>query len=370
MRCIEVKTEPSYQVWIGPALTSQIGKLLNPIAHGHTVIVLSDMYVDPLYGEAVCSAIEDYGIEVKSIPFMVDDNSKDLALVESLLSTLTQQSVSRNDVLLALGGGLAIDVVTMAAALYLRGVKVVHMPTTLVAMVDAAIGGKADINIPEGPDMAGVNYQPEMVVADIDLLASLPEHEIRNGMGEIIKYAVIEKGTLYGRLREHIGRSHMDELERVIGDCAEIKANIISENPTSSQRGVLDLGRMPGQVIEQLTDNAIGHGEAIGLGMLIMAYGTGNTKTGDRIKALLDEYGLLTCFEWPEREFISAALFKHNTNAYYTVIIPEMIGKCEFKRVRTRELTSILKKGLSAVRPKKESSKRLLRLKNLRRARS
>ena len=222
MRCIEVQTEPSYQVWIGPALTSQIGKLLSPIVGSHSVIVLSDMYVDPLYGEAVCSAIEDYGIEVKTIPFMADENSKNLELVESLLSTLTQQSVSRNDVLLSLGGGLAIDVVTMAAALYLRGVKVVHMPTTLVAMVDAAIGGKADINIPEGRDMAGVNYQSELVVADIDLLSSLPEHEIRNGMGEIIKYAVLRKNTLYGRLREHVGRTHMDELERIIGDCAEI----------------------------------------------------------------------------------------------------------------------------------------------------
>ena len=369
MRCIEVQTEPSYQVWIGPALTSQIGKLLSPIVGSHSVIVLSDMYVDPLYGEAVCSAIEDYGIEVKTIPFMADENSKNLELVESLLSTLTQQSVSRNDVLLSLGGGLAIDVVTMAAALYLRGVKVVHMPTTLVAMVDAAIGGKADINSPEGRDMAGVNYQSELVVADIDLLSSLPEHEIRNGMGEIIKYAVLRKNTLYGRLREHVGRTHMDELERIIGDCAEIKAEIVSQHPTSSMRDVLDLGRMPGQAIEDVTDNAIGHGEAIGLGMLIMAYGTGNTKTGDRIKALLDEYGLLTSFEWPERELISTALFKKNTDAYYTIVVPEEIGKVEVKRIRTRELTGILKKGLNAVRPKKESGKRL-RLKALRRARS
>ena len=370
MKCIEVKTDPPYQIWIGPALIGEIGKLIAPIVEDHSVVILSDMYVDPLYGDAVCTAIEDFGIEVKSIPFMVDEGSKNLELVESLLRMLAQQSISRNDVILALGGGLIADVVTLTAALYLRGVKVIHVPTTLVAMLDAAIGGNADINIPEGKSMAGVCHDPSLVVADLDLLASLPDQEIKNGIGEIIKYAVIEKSDLYAKLKNHVGRTDMNDLEYIIGKCAEIKVGILAENPKSSQRGVLDLGLLVGQAIEIATDNAIDHGEALGLGMLVMAYGTGNSKTGDKIRVLLDKYGLMTTLDWPEREIVTAAMFKTSPTSRYTAVIPEDIGQCVVKRVTSRELMLIIRKGLSAIRPKKGSIKVGRRLHLLRRAKS
>ncbi|MBQ4361676.1 MAG: 3-dehydroquinate synthase [Lachnospiraceae bacterium] len=361
MKCIEVKTEPSYNVWIGPALTSQIGKLLYPIASGHRVAMISDMYVDPLYGGEVMNAIKDYGIDVVSIPMMVDEKTKTLSTVESLLGALVQENISKEDILLAVGGGLVSDIAGLTAALYMHGIRIVHMPTTLLSMVDASIGGKSDVNIPQGKDLAGVYYQPEMVVSDLNVLASLPDEEMRNAVGEIIKYAVIEDGSnLYGRLMNKIGRAKMEELEYIIGVCAQMKADIVAKDwHGEGERELLKLGHTAGGAIEVVTDYAVSHGEAVGLGMLIMAYGTGNRKTGDKIKKLLEKYNLMTSIDWPEREITAAALVKKNAGGAYKIVVPEEIGNCVIQEVSARTLTQILRKGLNAVGSTNQNGKRL-----------
>ena len=371
MKCIEVKTDPSYNVWIGPALIGQVGKLLYPIANGHRVAVIQDMYVDPLCGEEVINAIEDYGIETVSIPITVDESAKTLETVQSILSALAQNNLSKDDIILSLGGGTITDIAGLTAALYMHGVKIIHMPTTLMGMVDAAIGGKADANIAEGKDMVGVYYQPEMVIADIDLLSSLADKEVRNGIGEIIKYAVIDNDELFARLMNHIGRSKMEELEYVIGVCAQMKADIVARDTAGeADRGLLKLGHTAGQAIEVVTDYTISHGEAVGLGMLVMAYGTGNRKAGDKIKKALEKYHLMTTLDWPEREIISAALIKRTGSTAYTIIVPEDIGKCVIEQVSAKTLTQILRKGLAAIRQSKGQSDRLRSLRLFRRARS
>lgn len=375
MKCIEIKTNPSYNVWIGPALTSQIGKLLYSIANGHRVAVISDMYVDPLYGEEVIASIEDYGIEVQSFPIMVDEKTKTLETVETLLSKLAKENYSKEDVLLDVGGGMISDIAGMTAALYLSGIKVVHMPTTLLGMTDAAVGGKAELNIPEGKGIVGTVYQPEMVIADLDVLSTLPEQEIKSGIGEIIKYAVIEDNGLYGKLMNHVGRADMVELENIIADSVEIKNRIVSEDPTGTGlRGVVRLGHTAGQAIETATDYGVLHGEAVGLGMLIMAYGTGNRKTGDKIKRLLERYDMPTAIDWPDREIIAAALYKGTDDrkyeGTYSIVVPEKIGQCVQKKVSARSLTLILKKGLVAIGHSKNQSSKLRLLRPFRRARS
>lgn len=375
MKCIEVKTDPSYNVWIGSALTSQIGKLLYPIASGHRVAMITDMYVDPLYGEEVIAAIEDYGIEVQSFPIMVEEKTKNLSTVETLLRKLTQENYSKDDVILDVGGGMISDIAGMTAALFLSGIKVVHMPSTLLAMTDAAIGGKAELNLPEGKGIVGTVYQPELVVADIDMLATLPEHEIRSGMGEIMKYSVLEDSGLYNKLLNHPARTDLNDLENIIWQCAQIKAHIVEDDPAGfGNRGLVRLGHTAGQAIEAATDYSILHGEAVGLGMLVMAYGTGNRKTGDKIKALLEKYDLPTTIEWPDREIISAALFKgvedRNYEGTYSIVVPEAIGHCVRKKVSARELTLILKKGLVAIKHGKNQSGKRHSLRSFRRARS
>ena len=371
MKCIEVKTDPSYNVWIGPALTSQIGRLIYPIANGRRVALISDMYVDPLYGESVISAIEDYGIDVISIPIMVDENNKNLATIESLLGALAQENFSRDDIILAIGGGMISDVAGLTAALYMHGIRIVHMPTTLMGMVDAAIGGKADVNLPQGKDLAGVFHQPEMVIADIDLLASLPDQEIHSGIGEIIKYAVIADNDLFARLMNKVSRANMDELEYVIGVCAQMKADIVSNDMDfGGERELLRLGHIVGEAIEVATDYAVSHGEAVGLGMLVMAYGTGNKKTGDKIRKALEMYHLMTELDWPEREIIAAVLVKKSVSGAYKIVVPEKIGQCVVMEVSEKSLVQILRKGLAAIGCGKGHGRKLRQIHPFRRSRS
>ena len=363
MKCIEIKADPSYHVWIGPALTSQIGKLLYPIANGHRVAIISDMYVEPLYGEAVMASIEDYGIEVQSFPIMVAERTKNLATVESLLGRLAQENYSKDDVILGVGGGKICDIAGMTAALYLSGLKVVFMPSTLLAMTDAAIGGKAELNLPGRKGIVGTIHQPQMVVADIDMLQTLPEQEVRSGMGEVIKYAILEDNGLFAKLQNHIGQVNIDEVEDLIGDCVGIKNHIVEQDPDGTGvRGLVRLGHTAGQAIEVASSFDITHGEAIGLGMLVMAYGTGNRKMGDQIKKLLEKYDMPTSLDIPDRDVLAPALYIGSENrsyeGTYTIVVPEKVGGCVIKKVSARNLTLIFKKGLAAIRRGKNQSSR------------
>jgi 3-dehydroquinate synthase len=204
------------------------------------------------------------------------ESAKTLKSVEEISRKLVRAGADRKSLLVAVGGGVVGDVVGFVAALYLRGVALVQVPTTVVAQVDSAIGGKTGVNLPEGKNLVGAFYPPQLVLVDPNVLGSLPTREFRGGLAEVIKYGVIADRKLFGFLEKNIERilaRDMRDLERVIRRSIEIKARVVSRDERESGlREILNYGHTFGHALESVTRyRRFQHGEAVALGMMCAA---------------------------------------------------------------------------------------------------
>jgi len=209
---------------------------------------------------------------------MLDDRerAKNLATVEAVCRSLLRRGADRQALLVAVGGGVVGDVAGFAAASYLRGVKLVHVPTTLVAQVDSAIGGKTGVNLREGKNLIGAFYPPQLVLVDPALLRTLPEREFRSGLAEVVKYGAIADKALFARMEKNLGRlrsGERAELERVIARCAAIKARVVSlDEREAGPREALNFGHTFAHALESATGyRRFRHGEAVAWGMAAAA---------------------------------------------------------------------------------------------------
>jgi len=245
------------------------------------------------------------------------ESAKTLRSVELIARSLSGAGADRGALLVAVGGGMVGDVAGFVAATYLRGIALVHVPTTLLAQVDSAIGGKTGVNLPEGKNLVGAFYPPRLVLSDPRALLSLPEREFRGGLAEVIKYGVIFDAKLFAYLETHmdeIVRRNAGALAYVIPRCAEIKAEVVSRDERESGvREILNFGHTFGHALESVTRyHVYQHGEAIAWGMMcaaLLGHAAGITPEKDaaRIIALSSRVGRLP--PWPKAtiaELISA----------------------------------------------------------------
>jgi 3-dehydroquinate synthase len=199
------------------------------------------------------------------------ETSKDMAKVIPILSFLAQQRLNRGSVIIALGGGVVGDLAGFIAGIYLRGIRFIQIPTTLLAMVDSSVGGKTGVNLPEGKNLVGAFHQPEVVFADFDTLETLPERELRAGMAEVIKYGVIADPELFERVK---GGGKMD-WNYLVPRCVRIKADIVAadEKETLGLRALLNFGHTLGHAVEQTAGYGnLLHGEAVAIGMVAASF--------------------------------------------------------------------------------------------------
>jgi 3-dehydroquinate synthase len=261
------------------------------------------------------------GIPARLAPYvhLFDDaeSEKNLQSVEGLAQSLVAARADRHALIVAIGGGVAGDVGGFVAASYLRGVALVHVPTTLVAQVDSALGGKTGVNLPEGKNLVGAFYPPRLVLADPDLLATLPAREFRGGLAEVIKYGVIADAKLFAFLEKEMDailRRDAAALERVIQSSIAIKARVVSKDEKESGlREILNFGHTFGHALESVTNyRGFQHGEAVAWGMMCAAL-LGHEVAGtpadavSRIVALVRRIGPLP--SWPDatpREIMDA----------------------------------------------------------------
>lgn len=203
--------------------------------------------------------LPDHDVEVFEIG--VGEQAKSLRTIESLMSSFARMGLTRNDVVVGVGGGMVTDVAGFAAASWHRGIPVVHVSTTLLGMVDAAIGGKTGVNLPEGKNLVGAFWQPSGVVCDLDALATLPPREMRCGLGEMAKYHFLTGDDLLAM-----------ELEDRIARCIEIKAEVVaSDEREGGRRALLNYGHTLAHALEIATDHDLAHGEAVAIGLVYAA---------------------------------------------------------------------------------------------------
>ncbi|WP_269514008.1 3-dehydroquinate synthase [Brevundimonas subvibrioides] len=261
-----------YDVVVGRGLLREAGHRIAPFARGRTVVV-SDETVAALHGPALRSSLEEAGIKAEIVSVPAGEASKSFGELERLMDRLLATGLDRKDVIVALGGGVVGDLAGLAAALYMRGIDFIQLPTTLLAQVDSSVGGKTAIDTARGKNLVGAFHQPRLVLADIDVLGTLPDVQLRSGWAEVLKHGLICDAGFFDWLAGDGAagaRGDPEALTRAVIRSVEIKSAIVGEDEKEAgRRALLNLGHTFGHAIEAelgFEAAALAHGEAVALG--------------------------------------------------------------------------------------------------------
>ena len=294
----------SYDVLVERGLLHSAADVLREqFPHDAKVFVVSSETILRLWGAHLAESFSSSGRTVVVLPMPEGESAKRLSAVEKLASQMVASSADRRSVVLALGGGVVGDVAGFLASIFMRGIPVVQVPTTLVAQVDSAMGGKTGVNLSAGKNMIGTFYQPLAVLSDPDVLTTLPEREYRSGLFEAMKYGVIRNAAVFDLMesqRDGIQRRDGELLERLIVDCVKVKADVVGvDEREGGERRILNFGHTIGHALEAATKyKHFLHGEAVGWGMIAAAavgreVGITDATTAARITSLVMAYGPL-----------------------------------------------------------------------------
>jgi 3-dehydroquinate synthase len=264
--------DESYRLLLGAGLRRRLGHLLKPLGFPPGLFVITDRRVGRLYGQDVQEALAGAGFQAHLLAVSPGERGKSWAVVQRLARELLAQGAHRGTALIALGGGVVGDVTGFLASIYMRGTPLVQVPTTLLAMVDAGIGGKTAINLPEGKNLLGTFHQPRLVVMDPEFLDTLPVKERLNGLAEVLKAGFIrDRGLLEHLEQEGLGIFRRpEELLEIIHRAAGIKAAIVAADAREADlRRLLNFGHTLGHGLEAASGYRLPHGRAVALGMLM-----------------------------------------------------------------------------------------------------
>lgn len=341
MNTVHVSASRPYDVKIGRGLLADIGAEAAGITRGH-VLVVSDENVAPLYLAKVVADLRQAGLTVSSVSLPAGEATKSIEYYVNLLNILAAKRLTRSDAVIALGGGVIGDLAGFAAATYLRGIPVVQIPTTLLAMVDSSVGGKTAIDLPAGKNLVGAFHQPSLVLCDPDVLSTLPEDVFRDGCAEVVKTAVLFDRELFDHLRE---RGTAFDREKVISRCVALKRDVVCRDEfDTGERQLLNLGHTVGHAIERCSGYSVSHGRAVAVGAAIMARAF--SEDADEIVSVLRAFGLPTQTEFSPEELAAAALAdKKRSGDTVTLVIPERIGKASLKPIPVGDLPTVIKAG-------------------------
>jgi 3-dehydroquinate synthase len=292
----------SYDILIGRNLLPRVGDHLVRRERTRRALVVTNPVINKLYGKILSEGLQNAGLEMGCVEIPEGETHKTLQDAQTVYDHLIQNQYDRSTLLVALGGGVIGDMTGFIAATFLRGVPYIQVPTTLLSQVDSSVGGKTAVNHPQGKNLIGAFYQPQLVAIDLDTLSSLPADEFRAGMAEIIKYGIIEDPKLFAFLEknsEKILAQDTECLEHIIETSCTIKAKVVERDEReSSYRMVLNFGHTIGHAVEALTDySQFKHGEAIAIGMVYAAklscqLGQCSEEAVQRIESLVKQYGL------------------------------------------------------------------------------
>ena len=340
----------SYPILTGAGLLRSAGDIIAETVKPCRVMLVSDSNVAPLYMETAKQSLTAAGFAVSEFVFPAGEESKSLTVLSDLLEAMCEAHMTRTDLAVALGGGITGDMTGFAAGCYLRGIRFVQLPTTLLAAVDASVGGKTAVNLRHGKNLAGLFHQPAAVICDTDTLKTLPEHEIKGGSAEAIKHGILDDPAIFEIYEHGDPAAHFEE---IIARSVQYKAKIVTEDPTEKGiRKLLNFGHTPAHAIELRSDFAVSHGYAVGMGMAMMtraAAKRGILPQGDadRIIAAIRRTGLPTVCPYSAAELAEIAMLDKKAAASdITVILPEKIGRCRMEKIPLTELEALFADGL------------------------
>lgn len=351
MEIVKVSASKEYNVHIGSGFLDNVGEMLREIKKPCRVVIVSDDTVFSLYGERVKKALTDSGYAVCEFVFPHGEESKSLENFGKIQEFCAENSITRTDLFVALGGGVTGDLTGFAAASYLRGVDFVQIPTTVLSMVDSSVGGKTAVNLKAGKNLCGAFYQPIAVYADCETLNTLPEETFNEGCAEVIKYGMILDGEFLTFLKNNDIR---ENIEYVIKRCVEIKRDVVDRDEfENGERKLLNFGHTIGHAIEKCSHLTISHGNAVAIGMVIAtrgAYKMGlvNENFTEMLIEILKANGLPITCEFTAEELYRISLSdKKRSLDTISLIIPEKYGLCKIEKISVEKLKEFIEAGLN-----------------------
>lgn len=349
---IPVRTDPPYTVTIGPGLLKTCGEALRPLLGDCRLALIADDTVFPLYGKTVENSLKQAGFSVVSHVFPAGEAHKTLDTLSDLLNFLAQAQLTRADCVVALGGGVCGDMAGFAAAVYLRGIRCVQLPTTVLSAVDSSVGGKTAIDLSAGKNLAGAFLQPTAVLCDVDTLTSLPPAIFADGAAEAVKTGILSGEALFSAME---AGGLQTQPERIIADCVAYKAGVVErDEKEQGERRLLNLGHTVGHGVELLSGYTIPHGHAVAVGLAVICraaerLGWAEAPLADRVCACLQSCGLPTTTTFSPAELAQAALSdKKRAGAHITLAVPLAMGHCIQKTIPVTELEAVIRAGTEA----------------------
>ena len=344
MKTVRVSASKSYDVLIGAGLLNTLGSHAAAMKKVKKVCIVSESNVWPLYGSAAKKSLLDAGLDAVEFVFPAGEESKNAQTYLNLLNFMAENHLTRTDLIVALGGGVTGDLAGFAAATYLRGIRFIQIPTTLLAAVDSSVGGKTAIDLPAGKNLVGAFWQPSFVLCDTDTLNTLPNDIFIDGCAEVIKYGVLYDEPFFSYL-ESIGPNF--DREAVIARCVEMKRDVVMEDEfDTGARMKLNLGHTIGHGVEASSHFTLSHGKSVAIGMAIVSRAS-HCSENDRIIGILKKFGLPTTTETDADTLLRYALSdKKRSGGTVNLIIPEKIGHCAIVPTPVEKIKSFIEEGL------------------------
>ena len=325
MHKVEVKASRSYTVTVDSSFDN-LHEVVKNIAGSGRIAVITDDNVAPLYLQEITALLNDFNIVVHTVA--AGEASKSIAVYASLMEELANDGFHRDDTVLTLGGGVVGDLGAFVASTYMRGVKLISVPTTLLSMIDSSVGGKTAVNLTAGKNLCGTFYQPHAVYANVRTLATLPESEIVCGIGELVKYALLDK-----RITAHDIERYANE--EVIAECVKIKRDIVeADEYESGKRMLLNLGHTIGHAVEALSCYTMPHGLCVLKGLMAIArvsdkYFAWSDATRKAVYSLLGKVDADYSIDYPPDEILrTVSLDKKAASTGINTVLIRNVGDC------------------------------------------
>lgn len=291
-----------YDIHVGAGMLDRAGDIISGACRGRSAAIVTNLRIGNLYAGRLVESLGNAGISAHVITVPTGERFKTLKTIAGIYETLLDQRLDRGGIVIGLGGGVIGDMAGFAAATYLRGIDFVQVPTSLLAQVDASVGGKTGVNLSRGKNLVGAFYQPKAVIIDVSVLRTLPRREFRSGLAEIIKHGIIRDSEYFAFLEQNLPaviRQEPAALEYTIARSCEIKADVVSQDEREAGlRRILNFGHTVAHTIESLAGyGKYSHGEAVAIGMVTAALASeemGRTQPGmiERIVRILQASGL------------------------------------------------------------------------------
>ncbi len=349
MEKVYINASTPYEVLIGEGLLDHVDEYVKNVTQAKTIVIISDDFVYPFYGEKVEKCLASAGFHTYSYIVEHGENSKSLVTYSEVAQFMCSNHISRRDAVIALGGGVVGDLSGFVASTFQRGMDFISIPTTLLAAVDSSVGGKTAVNLGNGKNQIGTFHQPKVVICDTLTFNTLPENEYSNACAEIIKYGMIGSTELLQKIKE---KPIKEQYEQIVYECVSMKRDIVERDEfDNGERMLLNFGHTIGHAIETISGYSIPHGMGVAIGMALITrasiyYGYCREDTLETLLDLITMYDLPSETEYtPELLAEIARSDKKSDGDEMNIIIPDKTGHCIIPTIKKEDFVEWIRRG-------------------------